>query len=171
MIMSRRVLVIDQATKNIGYNIIEIKDNKIKWIECKVAKIKGDVTIGRICDVMKLIMDIHKEFNLTDIVFEDVPLERKTNVKTMIVLLKLLGCLEATAWRLGLKSYIMNVNHWKALAGIKSRTRDLQKSESMQLALKRWVQYADVILSNGDDVADSLNMGYSWLIENNFIKK
>lgn len=171
MTMNKKILVIDQATKNIGYNIIEIADGKIRWVECKVVKIKGSVTIGRICDVMKLVMDIHKAHNLTDIVLEDVPLERKTNVKTMVVLLKLLGCLEAVSYKIGISTHIMNVNHWKALAGIKSRSRDLQKSESVRLSLGRWPQYTEEITSNGDDVPDALNMGYAWLKEQGYIKK
>lgn len=169
--MNRKVLVIDQATKNVGYNIINIADGKISWVDCKVAKFKGADTTGRICDVMKMLIDIHREHSLTDLVLEDVPLERKTNVKTMVVLLKLLGCLEATSFRLGIKTHVMNVNRWKALAGIKSRTRDLQKSESTVLALGRWPQYTEAILSNGDDVPDSLNMGYAWLKDIGIIKK
>lgn len=167
----RKVLVIDQATKNIGYNIIEISDVKVKWVACEVLKVRGENTIGRICQVMKTVIGIIREHGITDLVLEDVPLERKTNVTTMVVLLKLLGCLEAVAFNLGVKTHIMNVKNWKALAGIKSRTRDLQKSESIQLALLRWSQYANAITSNGDDVADALNIGLAWLIKEKYVKQ
>ncbi|MGL6023765.1 MAG: hypothetical protein ACRCZ9_08490 [Fusobacteriaceae bacterium] len=167
----RRVLVIDQATQNLGYNIIEIKDSSIRWIDCKGFKVRGSVTAGRMCLVMKKIIALCKEFQITDIVLEDVPLDRKTNIKTMVVLIKLLGCIEALAFNLAIPCEIMNVKNWKSLAGIKSRTRDLQKSESIEIALKRWSQYTSEIVANSDDVADSLMMGYAWLVKNNYVQK
>ncbi|MGL4970702.1 MAG: crossover junction endodeoxyribonuclease RuvC, partial [Cetobacterium sp.] len=165
----RKVLVIDQATLNLGYNIIEIDENKIRWVECDILKIRGSITVGRICQVMKFVIQTIKTHNITDLVLEDVPLDRKTNIKTMVVLLKLLGCLEAVAFNIGIECHIMNVKNWKALAGIRSRTRDLQKSESIQLSLKRWSQYSKAITSNGDDVSDSLNIGLAWLVKNGYV--
>ena len=67
-----------------------------------------------------------------------------------------------------IKIEIMNVNAWKKKAGIVSKTRAEQKKESIQLALSRWKPYRE-ILTNNDDVADSLNMGYAFLKFHNYL--
>ncbi len=165
-----RILVVDQATINTAYNIIEIDDNKkVKWICCSMIKIKStEDTIKRIKDLYDGLSDIIDEYNIDKIVLEEVPVSRKTNLHTTVVLLKLLGIMEFLAINKNIKIEIMNVNAWKKKAGIVSRTRAEQKKESIQLALSRWKPYRE-ILTNNDDVADSLNMGYAFLKFHNYL--
>ena len=65
---------------------------------------------------------------------------------------------------------MLNVIHWKNVAGITAKGRALQKTESIKIAMKRWKAYQQII-QESDDVADTLNMSYAFLIDEGYIKK
>lgn len=165
-----RILVVDQATINTAYNIIEItEDKKVKWICCSMIKIRQtEDTMFRINSLYEGLAEIIDEYNIDLMVLEEVPVSRRTNLHTTVVLLKLLGVLELLAVRKNIQVEIMNVNFWKKKAGITTRTRAEQKKQSIQLALGRWKAYRDILVDN-DDVADALNMGYAFLKHKNYL--
>lgn len=163
-----RILVVDQATINTAYNIIELKDNKPSWVCCSMLKLDGKDAIDRMKQLYEYLEDIIDEYEVDTVVFEEVPVSRKTNLNTTVVLLKLLGIMELLARQKHLDTYIMNVNYWKSKAGIKGRNRAAQKLESIELACKRWLAYKSII-AKSDDVADSLNMGYAFLKDQKII--
>lgn len=163
-----RVLVVDQATINTAYNIIELKDNKPSWICCSMLKLDGKDAIDRMKQLYEFLSNLIEEYNIDTVVFEEVPVSRKTNLNTTVVLLKLLGIMELLARQKKITTYIMNVNYWKSKAGIKSRTRNSQKLESIELACKRWSAYKSIV-AKSDDVADALNMGYAFLKDKKII--
>lgn len=159
----KRILVIDQATINTSYNVIEIENGVPRWLCCSMVKIKSKKdTMERINELYTKIGDIVEEYDIDTLVLEEVPVQRRGNIRTTVVLIKLLGIMELLAVRMGLQLKVMNVLHWKNLAGIKTKTRADQKAESITLALKRWKAYKEII-ARSDDVADALNMGYAFL--------
>lgn len=165
-----RVLVLDQATQYSAYCIVEVGENGVKYLAASTFSLKGG-TISRILDCCKLIKKLINEYNVDKVVLEEVSIGRKTNLDTTVVLIKLLGCIEMTCCHSEKEVIIMNVAHWKKLAGIKSRTREDQKKESIMLALKRWKPYSNIISgTHGDDIADCLNMSYAFLRKENILK-
>lgn len=159
----KNILVVDQATINTAYNIIEIVNGKPKWICCSAIKIKStENVIYRINELYNRLSEIIDEYNIDTLVLEEVPVSRKTNLNVSIVLLKLLGIMELLACRKKIKVEIMNVAFWKNTSGIKSKTRAEQKKESIQLALKRFPAYKTIVFDS-DDCSDALNMGYAFL--------
>ncbi len=159
----KRILVVDQATINTSYNVIEIVDEEPKWICCSVIKIKSTKnTMDRVNELYSRLAEIIEEYNIDTLVLEEVPVSRRTNLNTTVVLLKLLGILELLGVRMGINVEIMNVAFWKNLAGIRSKNRTDQKADSIKLALGRWKAYQEII-AHSDDVADALNMGYAFL--------
>lgn len=170
--MATRILVVDQATQNVGACIIDASAAKPKWVLATTFKLKGKNAIERIAQLKETLECKINEYNIDTLVLEEVPLQRKTNINTTAVLLKTLGVLEVMGHQLGLSVDIMNVNHWKSVAGITAKNRDGQKAESVQLALKRFPGYADLILDGGkDDLADALNISVAYTIDKKLIKK
>lgn len=163
-----RILVVDQATINTAYNIIELKEGKPSWVCCSMIKLDGKDAIGRMKQLYDFLSNVIDEYGIDTVVFEEVPVSRKTNLNTTVVLLKLLGIMELLACQKQIEVHIMNVNYWKSKAGITSRTRNDQKLESIDLACKRWSTYKSII-AKSDDVADALNMGYAFLKDKKII--
>lgn len=169
MSQCNRILVVDQATQLVGACVIDLSSGKPKWIMANVIKIRGKNLIERIANLYEILSNLIDEFEIDTLVLEEVSLGRKTNIQTTAALLKCIGVCEVLGFQKGLRVEIMNVNHWKSVAGITSRNRDGQKAESIQLALKRWPMYAD--LMNGDDLPDCLNCSLAFLIDMKVIKK
>ncbi len=157
----KRVLVIDQATIKTAFNVIDLTGDSPVWVCCSMIKLDGD-TNSRISQLYDFINNVVDEYDIDTLVLEEVPVSRKTNLNVTVVLLKLLGVMELLGTQRKLSVHIMNVNAWKKSAGIVTRTRASQKTESIALAIKRWKSYADII-KKSDDVSDALNMGYAFL--------
>lgn len=158
-----KILVVDQATINTSYNVIDVSGEVPRWLCCSVIKIKSTKnTMDRMNELYDKLSEIIDEYDIDTLVLEEVPVSRRTNLNTSIVLLKLLGILELLAVRKGIDYEVINVLYWKNLAGIKTKTRAEQKADSIKLALGRWKAYKEII-ANSDDVADALNMGYAFL--------
>ena len=156
-----RILVIDQATINTSYNIIDVTDNKPTWLCASVIAIRKGNTAERMAELRDRLQELIEEYEITDLVVEDLQYSRKVNISVTVVLCKLLGVMELLAVDNNLTIHIMNIIKWKSSCGIKSKTRDEQKRESIALALKRFPAYSDIIFKS-DDVADALNMGPSY---------
>lgn len=168
MIKDMRVLVIDQATINTSYNVIEVKNGKPQWlIASKISIRKGNST-QRMIEVRNRMQDVIDEYKITHLVVEDLNWSRKVNLNVTTVLCKMLGMLEILAEENNVEIVIMNILEWKSKAGIKSKTRDAQKAESIRLALRRFPTYAKIICKS-DDVADALNMGIAFLVQKNIL--
>lgn len=166
----KRVLFLDQATKDVGFCVVEIGNNdKPVWLEGSTAKMKySDPTPKRMLSVCQLIRELTEEYEIDYLVVEDVQIQRKTNLNTTVTLIKLLGVVEVLAAELGKPLSIMNVIQWKNSALIKSKTRDSQKKESIELAMSRFPQFNKDMT---EDLADVLNMSVAWLINNNYINR
>lgn len=162
-----RILVLDQATQKTGYNIIDVSNGSPMWLCCSQLTVKGGMA-ERLSQIYDRVSDIIDEFDIDTVVLEEVAASRRTNINVTVALLKLLGVMELLCFQKGVDMHIMNVNYWKSKAGIKSRTRESQKLESIELARQRWTTYKEMI-AKSDDVADSLNMGYAFLKDKKII--
>lgn len=158
-----RVLVIDQATINTAYTIVDVEKSP-QWLCCSVLKIsrKNKNPVVRMVELYDKISEVIDKYNINTLVVEEVPLSRKTNLNTTVVLLKLLALMEVLAIRKNINIEILNVNNWKFLAKIKKATREHQKQHSIVLAMERWPVFKEIIIDS-DDVADCLNMSYAYL--------
>ncbi|MGL5717180.1 MAG: crossover junction endodeoxyribonuclease RuvC [Cetobacterium sp.] len=171
MSQCNRILVVDQATQSVGACVVDVSSGKPKWIMANVIKIKGKSLIERIANLYEILFNLIDEFEIDTLVLEEVSLGRKTNIQTTAALLKCIGVCEVLGFQKGLRVEVMNVNHWKSVAGITAKNREGQKAESIQLALKRWPMYADLILKDSkDDLGDALNMSIAILIDMKILK-
>lgn len=161
-------MFIDQASINVGLTLIDLTSGKPKWVMASVVRMKGSDAITRTAQLFHKAKEIIEEFDVDTLVLEEVPLMRKTNLNTTAVLLKVSGIMEFLGVEYCKNVDIMNVNHWKSLAGIKASTREAQKLNSISLAMNRWADYKELIASS-DDIADVLNMSLAWLIDKNYI--
>ena len=98
-----------------------------------------------------------KGIKFSAIVYEQVP-EEDTKLKTRDVLNQMLGCVKMTVSQIKPLVFedMLNVKSWKAKAGIRSKTRDLQKKEGMD----RVFQIFGIEVDN-DDESDAIMMGIS----------
>lgn len=159
----KNILVIDQATISTAYTIISIEDNKPKYKRASHVKLHGSRdTRFRMLELFDLVCGLIEEHNIDTLVIEEVITSRSKNWSVTEVLLELKGVMMLISAKYNLKFVVMNINKWKTTAGIKSTTRDRQKAESIGLALKRFPIFKDIII-DCDDVADALNMSYSFL--------
>lgn len=163
------ILIIDQATINTSYTIISIRDGVPSWVECSKILLPQIEYQDRIMELYNKVGTLIDENAIEILVLEQVP-PIVQNFHTTSVLLKLMGTLELLCKQKGVECVMMNVVHWKHIAGITSKGRALQKRESIALAWDRWKPYQDII-KGSDDVADALNMSYAFLVDEGYIKK
>ena len=161
------ILFIDQSTINTSYTIVNIRDGKPAWIECSKMTLKFADYQDRIYELYSKVDLLIDEFNIDILVLEQVP-PVVSNFHTTAVLLKLLGTLELLAKQKNIECCLMNIIHWKSVAGISAKGRALQKRESIRVAWDRWVAYREII-KNSDDVADVLNMSYAYLCDEGYV--
>lgn len=159
----KNILVIDQATINTAYTVITLEDKKPVYKLASLVKLHGSREVRfRMLELFNILCNLIEEYNIDTLVIEEVITSRSKNWSVTAVLLELKGIMMLVSAKYNLKLHVMNINKWKATAGIKSSTRDKQKSESIALALKRFPIYKDIIYDS-DDVSDALNMSYSFL--------
>lgn len=161
------ILVIDQATINTSYVILNIRDGKPYWVECSKILLTNPDYGDRILELYNKISALIVQHNIEVLVLEQVPPIIK-NFHTTSVLLKLFGILELLAKQHGIELVMLHVIHWKTIAGITAKGRALQKTESIKIAMKRWQAYKQII-QESDDVADALNMSYAFLVDEGYI--
>lgn len=163
------ILVIDQATINTSYTVINIRDGTPSWVECSKLLLQHAEYQDRIYELYNKVSSLIDEHDIHVLVVEQVP-PVISNFHTTSVLLKLVGILEFLCKEKGIECVMMNIIHWKHIAGISGKGRAIQKRESIALAWERWKPYRSIIQAS-DDVADALNMSYAYLVDEGYIKK
>lgn len=125
-----RILGIDGATQTTGWAILENGN----LIASGIKEEKNPCPIHRIAKMRQWLRSMIETYEIDEIGIEDVYIS--INKKTAILLAKLLGVLENTAYeQLGNKPVVMSASSWKSFCKIKGKNRQAQK-ESAQKFVK-----------------------------------
>lgn len=159
----RYILSIDQASVDMGWAILYITPDVIKVVSSGVhhssPSLPNGVRYREKCEFIKYICGkmIKAGRKISAIVYEEVP-EEENYLKTRDVLNQVLGCVMMTISEMNPSVYEskMNVNNWKSKAGIRSKTRDLQKQEGIDRVFDI---FGISVLK--DDESDAIMMGLS----------
>lgn len=147
--LGKRVLGIDNATKDTGWAIFE--DGK--YLTGGVKKSIKANPVERIADMRQWLVSMIKIWEIDVVGLEDV--QYQGNPQTLILLAKLLGVLENTVYEfLGRAPYTVSAATWKSYAGVQGKGR-LQQKESAQRIAKARFQ-----VSASSDLADAILLGW-----------
>lgn len=163
------LLALNQSTRKVCYSIYE--DEKLVQFGSfePTVSYSTDKRIYEICRWFKKVVKAISKIDL--VLLKDVQLQTRingsnnffsnqdNNVLTFKVLSQLQGALINTCHNLNIKFKIISP-HWKSIVGIKSSMRNSQRAEAMELVENIFGEYAE------EDEADSICMGYSYIIEN-----
>lgn len=128
-----RLLAADQSSKVVGIAILETSTKELLYSH--TYNIKGITVEERIIAIKHIIMDLAKEYNVSDLILEDIQLQRG-NVKTYKILAFVLGNLTVMALENELPCEITSPNEWRKGSGIvigRNKNREMLKKESIEL--------------------------------------
>lgn len=128
-----RILGIDGATKITGYAIVENK----KLLTSGIKEEKNECPIHRIAKMKQWLRSMIEVYEIDYVVIEDVYVS--VNKQTAILLAKLLGVLENTAYeQLGNKPLVVSASSWKSYCGVKGKNRFAQKEAAQNFVKKNF---------------------------------
>lgn len=154
----KRILALDQATKNTGWSVYD--DTTL--IKCGLYEASGSGEIERISDIKKWLLCIIDSWNPDYIFIEDIQLQNKiagssdsfNGVTTFKVLAHLQGVLSNVIYEKGIKMYPVISSVWRKECSIKGKTRT-DKKRGAQLRVKDLYQ-----IDVPNDVAEAVCIGY-----------
>lgn len=155
------VLALDQASKVSGYAIFQ--DGK--FVKCGIIKATASWPLGkRLVYIADNIEKLIKEYNIDEIVCEDVILEEQDKntigFKTFKALAEVLGVVVQIAYRNNKPIEIISANEWRRKLGI--RTGRGQKREIVKAADIAFV-HKTLGISPTEDECDAVCIGYAYL--------
>lgn len=129
------ILGLDMATKKTGYSLLY--DNG-SLFECGLIRTLSEDTKGRMLEIYNAIEKIVQSFNIRHIVFEDVPVNTHSNIKTGKDLSVLQGVVLALCFRYNITYTLYNPSAWRSIVGTYDGTRegmkrDVQKQRAVEL--------------------------------------
>jgi len=143
-----RIVSIDQATGIAGLAVFD--DGLLVHAEAII--IGGDLTIKRLANLHRLIVDICDKLDPDYIIFEDIQLQSQ-GYKTFKVLAEALGICTVAAEINGVKSARVFNKVWQSYFGIAGKGRGEQKAN----VIKKVEEYYKERVS--DDIADAILLG------------
>ena len=163
--MSENLLALDQASQVSGYSIF-IDGKLVKYGKITLK----DEEIGpRLVTLRKTIIDLIKEYNITQIAFEDIQMQASVgnNVKTFKVLANVYGVILELCEELKLKYEIVSSNTWKSTLKIKGKGRAEQKRAAQAFVqetygIKCSQDEADAICIGSHMLKNSDSIGLNW---------
>jgi hypothetical protein len=155
----RFFLSIDQATSNLGWSLNIVKGLTFKPVKTGLHKTKPSLPNGeryfeKYRFINSLVTQLEKNnIKISYVVMEEVP-QSETYSATRDTLNQLLGCFKMLFFQINMGLEILNCNHWKARAGLRSKDREHQKAEGI-----RRVKALYNIDVETDDVSDAILIG------------
>jgi Holliday junction resolvasome RuvABC endonuclease subunit len=143
-----RILALDNATIKSGYAIFEGENLLTSGVKEIDSKLDG---IQRIAHIKEWLISIIKLWEIDVVGLEDV--YYSGNAQTLIVLSKLLGVLENTAYELTSGVYVVGAGTWRKHCGIKGRKREVRKENAQKYVKENF----GIIASQ--DKADAICLG------------
>lgn len=129
----KRILGIDGATITTGYAIIE--NNKL--LTSGIKEEKNECPIHRIAKMRQWLRSMIEVYEIDYVIIEDVYIS--INKQTAILLAKLLGVLENTAYeQLGNKPLVVSAASWKSYCGVKGKNRASQKESAQNFVKEKF---------------------------------
>lgn len=149
-----RYIALDQATVDCGFCVVEVDGDDFKILESGMNHTPSSKPLAkRNYEKIKFIQSLVDKYNLRQIYYEEVHLGGGYS-KATSALNKLIGVIEVFCDQNGYYYQKLNVNNWKRIVGIKSRTRDLQKKEGIAI-----VKELFGIECKTDDESDAILIG------------
>ena len=127
------ILALDQSSIITGYSIF--RDGKLY----KYGKFSfNNSDLGeRLCDIRKKIIELINEYDVDEIIFEDIQLQTNVgqNVQTFKVLAEVYGLVEQLASELKIPHRAYLASSWKSQLGIKGKNRAEQKRNAQKYVI------------------------------------
>ena len=147
------ILALDQSSYTTGYCIIA--DSQLVTYGHYTAS--GDALGKRLTNLKKKIQQLIEQYNINEVVFEDIQLQKingqQDNVKTFKVLAEVIGMLEQYFTEQKIQYKIIQPNVWKATFKIAGKGRAQEKKLAQQEVLKRYA------VDCTEDEADAICLG------------
>ena len=161
-----KLLALDQSSKVTGYTILENgKIIKVSHFECI-----GDDVGDRLVQFRKKIISLINEFDIDEIVFEDIQLQdvngsRETGIKTFKVLAEVFGVLHEFCSEMKMPHIAVLPIKWKAHFKIAGKGRAQEKKMAQAYVEKHC--YMKCTEDEADSLCialyyDSLNNSFDW---------
>ena len=152
-----KILCLDQATKVTGYSVWS--NNKLKKYGTLTPEFsKNESYIERMTKMCHAIETLIKEHKPDMVCLEDV--QYQSNQRVYKILSQLQGYIFAVLDRYNLPFVVVEPLCWKSHAGVKSKRRDEQKRETVEL-----IQSKYNIDRLSEDEADAIAIG-GWAVAN-----
>lgn len=164
---------IDASTKKTGYAILDKKDNIIGY-----GLIKSDRKdfFQRIEEIFFKLRAIIKQYNISQIVIEDVPVNYRNNLKTAKELSVLQGLILSLSFDFNIPIKLYNPSSHRSINGLYDGTRKGMKREvQKQLAVEKANKLYNLDLNyyirdtkskiSDDDIAEAIMIARAFFIE------
>lgn len=137
--MSNKLLALDQSSRVTGYTVLE--DGKI--IEVNHFECTGDDVGNRLAQFRKKIIYLIEEYDIDEIVFEDIQLQdvngnKETGIKTFKVLAEVFGVIYELVNEMNIKNSAVLASEWKSTLKIKGYDRTAQKRAAQQYVIDNY---------------------------------
>lgn len=156
-----RILALDQASLVTGYAVLD-QDGKL--IKASHITLSSNKTLAqRLVKLRQCIIDIIKEYDITEVIMEDIQLEegRINNVQTFKALAEVYGVIQELVTELSLKLEAVYASTWKSAVGIKKSKRELEKRQAQEIVRSQF-QFEPT-----EDEADAVCIAYYYWNKNN----
>lgn len=146
-----RLLALDQASRTSGYAIFD----GIELIKSGTIDLDDDSVGKRLHKLRQQIISMVKEYEITDIIFEDIQLQATANAQTYKVLAEVYGIIDELGEELNIPTKSIHASEWRSILNIKGRQRTEQKKAAQAYVAVRCNKKVS------QDEADAICIGMS----------
>ena len=125
------ILALDQSSKVSGYAVF--RDG---WLYSHGTFSVNDDDVGiRLCKIRAKIQELIADFNIDEVIIEDIYLDTNGNVNTFKVLAEVFGVIYELLTDMKIPNSAVLAGTWKSSCGIKGKTRPEQKRNAQKYVL------------------------------------